>query len=135
AQVEREQDRADQHGGERDEEPHPGRRLVPPCAPVPQQRRERVGAAAEPREQEVAEDVPLPVGWADEVLGGGGHHELPPDTGVARAYSWASVAPSAWRCATRRSARACSSLSGPNWIDWVGQACAHAGCMPDCSRS
>ena len=33
------------------------------------------------------------------------------------------------------SARSRSSSSGPNWIDFVGHACAHAGSWPPLSRS
>ena len=68
AQVEREQDRAGQQRGEGDVVADPGGRLVGP-ADQPQQRGERVRPAGEAAEEEVEQDVPRPVGPADEVLG------------------------------------------------------------------
>ena len=39
------------------------------------------------------------------------------------------------QAASRSAARARSPASGPNWIDFVGQAWAHAGSSPPFSRS
>ena len=50
-------------------------------------------------------------------------------------YSRASSTPAAWSVSTRPRARSRSSSSGPNWIDLVGQAWAHAGSIPPFSRS
>ena len=40
------------------------------------------------------------------------------------------MTPASCSCSTRASARSRSSSTSPNWMDWVGQACAHAGVCP-----
>ena len=59
----------------------------------------------------------------------------PPSFGVVGRTNRASVTPRACNCSTRRAARSRNSSSGPNWIESVGHAFAHAGSSPSCSRS
>jgi len=71
AQVEGEQERADRHRGERDQEREPRRSLVARIAEQPEQGADQVGAPGEAAQEEVPDDVPLPLRRGDEVLGHG----------------------------------------------------------------